>query len=74
VFDLPDATSTPIIHDAVQQDDPSLSDNMQQTTATMTPTSAHLMQTADGMSMEHLFFSLQHLQSRVATLEQEKQP
>jgi len=61
-------TSTAAAAD-LREDQPG-SESFQQSQSNKTTTSVNLMPTPNGMSMEHVFFSLQHLKSRVSHLEQ----
>ena len=62
--------TTPSAAAADLREDHTVAQSETQTTPTVTTTSATLIPTADGMSMEHIFFSLRHLESRIAHLEQ----
>ena len=61
--------TTPPAEVADLREDHPVAEPENQITPPAATTSATLLPTADGMSMEHIFFSLKHLESRIAHLE-----
>ena len=62
--------TTPMAEVANLHEDHPIAEPENQNTQHVSTTSATLLPTAESMSMEHIFFSLRHLESRIAHLEQ----
>ena len=67
---LLDAMTTSPAAIADLSEDPPIAEPQDQTSTPVSIAPATLVPTADSMSMEHIFFSLKHLESRITHLEQ----